>query len=212
MNSIELLPNINIQSQGIVSDKFLEIGIKTLGTACYWVQNLPYGLNSNNENSLIIFTEKCGTCTTKHGVIARLAQELEIGLYKNLGFYRLNNEIVTGIDEIIQPHGLTFMPEIHCFLEYNSIKIDLTAGNCNGKNKTIQDYDFVVRVNPDLTKEEYDNYYMSYLPKYFLIEPQLAELGIPQILQLLELCKNQVKYQCSVMNFQIPNLLEKSGI
>jgi hypothetical protein len=212
MNSIELLPNINITSPGLVSEKFLEMGITTLCQACDWVQNLPYGLNSNNEDSLILFTEKCGTCTTKHGVIARLAQELEIELYKNLGFYKLNNEIVTGIDEIIQPHGLNFIPEIHCFLEYQSTKIDLTAGNCNGKNKTIEDYDFVVRVKPDLTTQEHENYYLSYLQKYFLIEPQLAELGISKILQLLELCQNQIKYQCSVMNIQIPNRLQKSGI
>ncbi|AFY31485.1 hypothetical protein [Calothrix sp. PCC 7507] len=203
MNSIELLPNINIQHKGVVSEKFLELGIITLCEACYWVKNLPYGLNSKNENSLIIFAENCGTCTTKHGVIARLAQELEIDLYKNLGFYQLNDEIVTGINDIIQPYGLNYIPEIHCFLEYNSTKIDLTAGNCNGKNKTIQDYDFVVRVNPDLTPEENESYYISYLEKYFLIEPKLAKIGVLKILQLLELCKNQVKYQCSIMNVAV---------
>ena len=201
MDSIELLPNIRIQSKGVVSEKFLNLGITTLWEACYWLKDLPYGSNSTNENSLILFTENCGTCTTKHGVIARLAQEIELELYKNLGFYRLNDEIVTGINEIIQPYGLDFIPQIHCFLEYGSSRFDLTAGNCNGKNKIIEDYDFVVRVNPDLSNEEYQNYYISYLHKYFdfAIEPKLAELGVDKILQLLEDCDRQVKYQCSIM-------------
>jgi hypothetical protein len=199
MDSIELLPDINIQAKGVISEKFLERGIKTFCTACHWVKDLPYGSNSNNENSLILFEENRGTCTTKHGAIARLASELELEIYKNLGFYRLNDEIVMGVNAIIQTHGLSFIPQIHCFLESGSFRVDLTEGNCNGKNKTIEDYDFVVRVNPDLTHEEQKSYYISYVKQYFAIEPRLAEVGIPTILELLETCERQVKYQCSIM-------------
>ena len=159
MDSIEVLPNVDIQSKGTISESFLEREIKTFCAACCWVQDLPYGANSNNEDSLILFEENRGTCTTKHGAIARLAQELGLEVYKNLGFYRLNDETVTGVDAIIQPYGLSFIPQIHCFLKYNSFRIDLTQGNCNGKNKTIEDYDFVVRVAPDLTREEEEQYY-----------------------------------------------------
>jgi hypothetical protein len=200
MDSIEKLPDVNIEAKGVVSEKFLEHGIETFCAACHWIKDLPYGFNSNSENSFILFQENRGTCTTKHGVIARLAQELELEIYKNLGFYRLNDEIVIGVNAIIQSHGLNFIPQIHCFLEYGSFRVDLTEGNCNGKNKTIEDYDFVVRVNPDLTYEEENKYYLSYLSQYFTIEPRLAEVGIPTILELLESCNHQVKYQCSIMS------------
>ncbi|MEA5507774.1 hypothetical protein VB735_32735 [Halotia wernerae UHCC 0503] len=200
MDSIEVLPNVNIQAKGVVSKKFLEHGIETFCAACHWIKDLAYGSNSNNENSLILFQENRGTCTTKHGVIALLAQELGLEVYKNLGFYRLNDDIVIGVNAIIQIHGLNFIPQIHCFLEYGSFKVDLTEGNCNGKNKTIEDYDFVVRVNPDLTYEEEKRYYISYLNQYFAIDPKLAKVSIPEILELLEACNQQVKYQCSIMS------------
>lgn len=200
MNSIDVLPNIAIQRKGPVSEQFLNLGIETFCKACSWIKQLPYGSNSNSENSLILFLENRGTCTTKHGVIARLAQELELKVYKNLGFYRLDDQIVTGVDSILQPYGLTFIPQIHCFLEYGSFRVDLTEGNCNGKNKTIEDYDFVVRVNPDLTHAEEKQYYLSYLTQYFMIEPQLAVLENSAVLDLLQACNQQVKYQCSIMS------------
>ncbi|MBD2066073.1 hypothetical protein H6F93_00735 [Leptolyngbya sp. FACHB-671] len=41
---------------------------------------------------------------------------------KNLGFYRLNDEIVTGASSLLEPHGLNFIPQIHCFLEYGELE------------------------------------------------------------------------------------------
>ena len=134
-----------------------------------------------------------------YGIIARLAAELDFKIYKNLGFYRLNDEIVTGVNNILKPYRLDFIPQIHCFLEYESFRVDLTEGNCNGKNKTIEDYDFIIRVKPDLTYQEYENYYLEYLQKYYAIAPQLEELGAEKVLEILETCEQQLKYQCSIM-------------
>lgn len=200
MDSIAVLPDVAIEPSGIVTQAFFSRNLGTFRQACQWIKDLPYGSNSSTEDSLILFEENCGTCTTKHGIIARLAQELGLDVYKNLGFYRLNDEIVTGVNSLLEPHGLSFIPQIHCFLEYGKFKIDLTEGNCNGKNKTIEPYDFVVRVNPDLTRAEEEQYYLSYLDQYFAIEPQLAVAEIPTILKLLETCNQQVKYQCSIMS------------
>jgi hypothetical protein len=167
MDAIAVLPNVRIEPKGTVSQIFLAQGIATFCQACEWVKALPYGSNSNSENSLILFEENRGTCTTKHGAIARLAQELDLPVYKNLGFYRLNDAIVTGVDAILQPHDLPFIPQIHCFLEYESFRVDLTAGNCNGKNQSIEDYDFIVRVQPDLTDSEEEQYYLQYFHRNY---------------------------------------------
>lgn len=200
MDSLTVLPDIAIEPRGIVAQAFLNHHLRTFRQACQWIKDLPYGSNSSTEDSLILFAEKRGTCTTKHGIVARLAQELGLNVYKNLGFYRLNDEIVSGVSALIQPYDLDFIPQTHCFLEYGEFRIDLTEGNCNGKNKTIEDYDFVVRVSPDLTRAEEEQYYLSYLNQYFTIEPQLAVVGIQTILKLLEVCNQQVKYQCSIMS------------
>lgn len=200
MHPIDVLPDVAIQPHGQICKKFLEREIISFQAACHYVKAIPYGSNSNNENSLILFEENHGTCTTKHGAIARLAAELGLEVYKNLGFYRLNDKIVTGINAIIQPYGLSFIPQIHCFLRYKVFQVDLTEGNCNGKNKTIDDYDFVVEVKPDLTHAEQEKYYMSYLERYSTIEPKLAEVGAFNIRNLLQRCNQQVKYQCSLMS------------
>ncbi|NEQ53552.1 MAG: hypothetical protein F6K11_26020, partial [Leptolyngbya sp. SIO3F4] len=78
-------------------------------------------------------------------------------------------------------------------------RVDLTEGNCNGKNKTIEDYDFVVQVKPDLTEDEHEAIYREYLQRYYSIDPQLATLGEDMIFDLLISCDKQLSYQCSIM-------------
>ncbi|MEO1591057.1 MAG: hypothetical protein AAFU71_07165 [Cyanobacteria bacterium J06632_22] len=199
MHPITVLPNVDLQSQGVISQQYLQRGLKTFHEACEWTLVLPYGSNSSNEDSLILFEEGHGTCTTKHGAIARLAQEQDLPVYKNLGFYRLNDDIVTGVNTLLAPHGLDFVPQIHCFLVYEGSRVDLTEGNCNGKNKTIEDYDFVVQVEPDLTHEQHQACYRDYLRQYQNFSPALAALSEETVMELLEACDRQLKYQCSIM-------------
>lgn len=202
MHFINVLPDRSIHPNGPVSEQFLRRKIISFQEACQWVKLIPYGSNSTSEDSLILFTEGQGTCTTKHGAIARLAQENNLPVYKNLGFYRLNDAIVTGVNLILEPYGLDFIPQIHCFLTYGEYRVDLTEGNCNGKNQTIEDYDFVVPVEPDLTYGQEEAYYLEYLQQYFAIAPRLKEVGEAKVLSILNACDLQVKYQCSVMSNQ----------
>ena len=199
MDPINVLPDVELQTRGSISEQCLQRGLTTFHQACHWVKALPYGPNSNKEDSLILFEEGCGTCTTKHGAIARLASAHNLPVSKHLGFYRLNDDIVTGVNAILVPHGLDFIPQIHCFLGYKEYRVDLTQGNCNGKNKTIEDYDFVVPVEPDLTEEQHQAIYRDYLQRYYSIHPQLVTLGEEKVLELLVSCDRQLKYQCSIM-------------
>ena len=44
----------------------------------------------------------------------------------------------------------------HCFLVYNNYRFDLTEGNCNGKNTTIESFIHEEQVDPFITrKDEY---------------------------------------------------------
>ena len=199
MHPIETLPNVPIQPHGIMSEKFCQQGLTTFHDACQWVQRLPYGANSHSEDSLILFEEGYGNCTTKHGAIARLAHEQGLSIHKNLGFYRLNDEIVTGVNALLAPYGLDFIPQSHCFLVYENSWVDLTEGNCNGKNKTIEDYDFVVQVAPDLSHEQHQAYYLKYLRRYQALAPQLAKLSEETVFDVLSACDRQLKYQCSIL-------------
>ncbi|MEM8545976.1 MAG: hypothetical protein AAGF66_18525 [Cyanobacteria bacterium P01_H01_bin.119] len=203
MHPIIVLPNVTLKAHGPISQAYLAQGLRTLHEACQWTQDLPYGPNTSSEDSQILFDERKGNCTTKHGAIARLAAEHNLPIYKNLGFYRLNDAIVTGVNDIIHPYGLDFIPQIHCFLAYENCRVDLTANNCNGKNRVIDDYDFVVPVAPDISRQQQQAYYLEYLSRYVEITHRFTMLSDATILGLLEACDRQVHYQCSIFSSEL---------
>jgi len=97
-----------------------------------------------------------GTCTTKHAIIAGLAEELGIPLYKNVGIYKFTEKISTGTDKILKKYNLPYVPMIHCFLVYKDFRFDLTEDNCNGKNTHIDEFIHIEKVDPFISsKNEY---------------------------------------------------------
>ena len=105
---------------------------------------------------MILFKEEMGSCTTKHAVIATLAEELGLDVEKNVGIYAMTEEIVTGTDVILEKHKLPYVPMIHCFLAYDGCRVDLTEGNNNGKNRPIDEFLYTEKVIPNISaKDEY---------------------------------------------------------
>jgi len=156
MDSYDKLPDAEIKPIGELSKKFLELGIKTFKDACEYVHNIDYGYNTNYEDKMILFKEKRGSCTSKHGVIASLAQELNLTLYKHVCVYKLTEEITTGVNEILEKFEIPYIPMVHCFLVYENYQFDLTEGNHNGKKKPIDDYIHSEKVDPFISrKDEY---------------------------------------------------------
>jgi len=156
MDSYDKLPNAGINPVGKLSIKFLDLGIKTFREACDYVHKIDYGYNTNYEDKMIFFKENKGTCTTKHAVIAGLAQELEIPLYKHICVYKFTEEITTGVNEILKKYEIPYIPMVHCFLVYKDYRFDLTEGNHNGKKKPIDDCIHTERVDSFIcSKDEY---------------------------------------------------------
>jgi hypothetical protein len=146
MDSYKVLPNPIIEKKGIISEKCISLKIRNFWDACSYVHDLPYGYNSTTDDILIVFKEGYGSCTTKHAVIATLAEELSIPVQKMIGIYAINEEIVTGTNLILDKYHLPYLPMIHCFLIYDSYKVDLTEGNNNGKNRSIGEFLFTAKV------------------------------------------------------------------
>jgi hypothetical protein len=156
MDSYLKLPDAEISPKGELSRKFLELGIKTFKKACNYVHNTEYGYNTNYDDKFIFFKEKKGSCTSKHAVIAGLAEELKIPLYKHVGVYKFTEEISTGTEQILKKYKIPYVPMIHCFLVYRDNQFDLTEGNCNGKNTSIEEFIHEEKVDPFITtKDEY---------------------------------------------------------
>jgi hypothetical protein len=197
-SSYEVLPDVEIRSGGVFSDLFIKTGMKTFHDACKWVNDLPYDYNSDMVDSKLIFTEKKGVCLTKHGAIARLAEELGLPVRKNIGFFRLDNEIYTGIEKLLSKYGLDYIPQIDCFLRFNDLCVDLTDGNCTGKNKPIDEFDFVVPVAPEISMDEMIMLYMEYLEKYSEFEPKFKTVGMDKVLTALSECTTEMQARCCI--------------
>ncbi|MHA1612491.1 MAG: hypothetical protein ACTSVZ_06680 [Promethearchaeota archaeon] len=160
MDPYEKLPDLPITPMGEFSRYFLDLklnsSIKTFKEACLYVHHLPYGYNTERDDKWSLFDENMGSCTTKHGVIATLAEELGIRLHKHIGIYKFTEDICMGTAKILEKYQIPYIPMIHCFLVFQNYQFDLTEGNLNGKERSINDFIHEEEVIPFITnKDEY---------------------------------------------------------
>jgi hypothetical protein len=196
MNEIKRLPNRTIIGSGCMSIKFRDLGIHDFHHACEWIRDLPYGYNSNPSDPYSVFIERRGICTTKHGAIALLAQELDLDVRRMLGFYRLNERIVSGTGEILKTHGLSYIPQTHCFLDYHTDFVDLTEDNCHAKKKRLDEFDLILRAQVDLNEMKELELYKVGLDYYMMNDEKLASMKKEDLITILQECDENHKRRC----------------
>jgi hypothetical protein len=204
MDSKDKLPDAPIKPLGKITRKFLELGIESFREACNYVQNIDYGYNTNYEDRMILFKENLGTCTTKHAVIAGLAEELNIPLFKHVGVYRFTEEISTGTNEILKKYDVPYVPMAHCFLVYEDSRFDLTEGNCNGKNTPLENFIYGEQVDPFISRKDEYLLYKRVLKEKILPSKEMEGIKERILLKAREesiiLLKKNVKKQYDLRN------------
>lgn len=183
MDSYDNLPDAALKPVGELSKKFIALGINTFRDACDYVHNIDYGYNSNYEDRMIFFKEKKGSCTSKHAVIAGLAEELEIALYKYVCVYKFTEEITNGVQEILDKYQIPFIPMVHCFLVYKEFKFDLTEGNNNGKKKPINEYIHAEKVDPFISRKDEYLLYKRILKEKILTSKEMEGISEKTLLK-----------------------------
>lgn len=186
MDQFRLLPEKEIVPGGDISQKFLHLGITSFQSACEFVHKLPYGYNSDRDDGMILFKEGFGSCTTKHAVIATLAQELGLPVVKHIGIYAMSEVLVTGTAVILAKYDLPYLPMIHCFLVCNSYRVDLTEGNFNGKNGPIDQLLYMEAVQPDIPAKEEYLIYRKALKNDILKRPEFKAVELKTVLMARE--------------------------
>lgn len=197
MDPYTVFPNKAITSAGPISRHFLSLGIQQFLDACDYVHHLPYGYNSDRDDLMILFKEKMGSCTTKHAVVATLAVELDLPVNKSIGVYPMTEALVTGTEKILNKYDLPYIPMIHCFLEYGEHRVDLTEGNQNGKNQSIDNMFYTEKVDPNISAKQEYLIYRRALKDHILSRQELQGVDIKRILHAreegLELLRSLVK-------------------
>jgi hypothetical protein len=197
MDSIECLPDAKLNRSKIISKHFIELGLKTLKQAAYYLKDMEYGYNSI-EYPLILFKEQKGTCATKHAIFALCAVECGVKVHKTLGIYKMTDEIVTGVGSILGRYKLPYMPYIHCFLTYKDFRVDLTEGNCNGKNKSVEEFIYIERVKPNISSYDQNEIYLKVLNNIVLFDMEMKGIKIKTILKAKSRINNFLmdKFMC----------------
>jgi hypothetical protein len=142
---VEHLPDTALDPDaGPVNRAVLDHGPTDLRSAARWLHALPYGPNQS-QDALACLREGHGTCTTKHATAWSCAQELGDDVEWIMGVYALDRTISRDVGPVLDSAELDFVPTVHCFLRVDGTHhIDLTDGNCNGKDRQITDYIEVV--------------------------------------------------------------------
>jgi len=186
MDNFDNFPDAHIDGSGVISNEFLRLGVTGFIDACQYVQRLPYGYNSDRDDLLILFKEGKGSCTTKHAVIATLAEELALPIVKKIGIYGMTEDIVTGTNDILKTFNLPYVPMLHCFLVYGDYRVDLTQGNRNGKNRPIDEFLHTEKVRPNISAKEEYLLYRNALKNRILLREELRGSDVKRILQARE--------------------------
>ena len=119
------LPTARLAERGPVSADFLRRGVDTFADAVRYVWRSPYGRNSDRSRWDLVLTEGCGTCSTKHALLAVLAREQDLDVNLVLAIFEMDEANTPGVGAILNKYGLRSMPEAHCFLRWQGI-IDVT--------------------------------------------------------------------------------------
>jgi len=186
MDKLSVFPNVAIRASGPVSNKFLSMGIDGFIDACRFVHELPYGYNSDRDDLMILFKEKLGSCTTKHAVIATLAAESGLPIKRAIGIYPMTDALVTGTGKILVKYGLPYVPMLHCFLVYGEHRVDLTEGNNNGKNRSIEDFLYTETVIANISEKDEYRLYRKALKDRILTKSELNGIDLKRILYARE--------------------------
>ena len=148
-DTLEALPAVRLGTGGPTTAAFIERGVSSFRDAARFVAALPYGRNSNHSDHLMVLSESKGTCSTKHALLARLAREQNLPISLCVGIYEMDGLNTPGVADVLKTHGLTSIPEAHCYLKRGSQRIDVTVAGTNAAREPIERFFVEVEISPE---------------------------------------------------------------
>ncbi len=126
MKSLESLPNFELKDGGEITAQFVAASVTDFHGAARYVQHLPYGRNTDRADLRLVPREGQGTCSTKHALLAQLAKEQGVIIDLTVGIYEMTEENTPGVGRILRKYSIPCLPEAHCYLTYQSVRVDVT--------------------------------------------------------------------------------------
>ncbi|MFK7809585.1 MAG: hypothetical protein AB8F74_17405 [Saprospiraceae bacterium] len=110
-----------------VIDDILVSGLSSFDDLLRVVQQLPYGRNENRSDPELVWTERQGTCSSKHAFLKKIADEQGFTKVKLiLAIFKMNGKNTPGVEKILDESTLDYIPEAHCYISLEGKRIDVT--------------------------------------------------------------------------------------
>jgi hypothetical protein len=126
-DALSVLADRPFSASGPFTARFQAAGVRDFAGAARHLLTLPYGRITDRERLSLVLDEGRGTCTTKHALLAALAREQAIDVQLTLGIYEMHEGNTPGVGRVLRAHGLTHIPEAHCYLLHQGRRIDITG-------------------------------------------------------------------------------------
>ncbi len=123
--NLQHFPDFNLVPENPWHALFMEKGITRFQDACRYVSQLKYGRISDVHQPALVLHEQRGTCSSKHQLLALLATGYP-DIQLRVGIYLMQESNTPGVGNVLSAHGLTEIPEAHCYLEYHNEVFDFT--------------------------------------------------------------------------------------
>ncbi|MDR0801716.1 hypothetical protein [Fluviicola sp.] len=121
------MKNFELSSSELYSVAFRDQGVHSFVEACNYIAQLPYGRNANREDFSLVLSERRGTSSSKHALLAELALENgrpEVELIA--GIFLMSGETHTKLVPFFENKPYASLPECHCYLRYKGERFDFT--------------------------------------------------------------------------------------
>lgn len=165
--------NTILQKAGQISSYLIKMGIFDFEKACEFVKNLPYQRNKNKESIFCVLEDQGGTCSTKHALLKRLADENNLQEVKLiLGIFKMNSQNAPKILGVLQKYDLKEMPEAHNYLKFKNEIQDFTARNSKPED-FVNDLVEEIEIQPKQTTDFKGEYHKNFLENYLQKNPQI---------------------------------------
>jgi hypothetical protein len=121
------LPTFEITASSPLSQGIRGFGITTFAQLVHHVSTIPYG-RTTSKSPLATLVENRGTCSSKHRLLAEVAQEFqhfEVTLV--VGIYEMSEDNTPGVGVVLDAARLDSIPEAHCYLKVDDSRFDFTG-------------------------------------------------------------------------------------
>lgn len=103
-------------------------GIQTFEDLAKHVKSLPYGRITHPNDPWAVLTENKGTCSSKHQLLAMVAQQSgHDKVLLMVGIYEMSERNTPGVSAVLRVASIESIPEAHCYLAAEGQRFDFTG-------------------------------------------------------------------------------------